>query len=182
MPEPQITPARSGSISVNESWESLMASSATTIAYWVKGSSFRASFRSMKFETSKPLISQANLVLKRVASKRVIAAAPDFPFFKPSQYSWRVFPIGVNAPTPVITTRLKVIRWVGGGDIGLFLHVLLEVRNRLPNGSNVLSLVVRDRNVEFLFEFHDQFYGIQRIGSKVVGKACFRSNFRLFYT
>ena len=42
---------------------------------------------------------------------RVMGAAPEIPFFKPSQYACRVFPIGVSAPTPVITTLLKVIQW-----------------------------------------------------------------------
>tara|TARA_B100002019_G_scaffold158993_1_gene136936 strand:- start:589 stop:714 length:126 start_codon:yes stop_codon:yes gene_type:complete len=35
-----------------------------------------------------------------------MGAAPLVPDNKPSQYSGRVFPIGVRAPNPVITTRL----------------------------------------------------------------------------
>jgi hypothetical protein len=39
------------------------------------------------------------------ASKQEIVAAPLVPETSPSQYASFVFPIGVNAPIPVTTTR-----------------------------------------------------------------------------
>lgn len=54
------------------------------------------------------------LGFKREALNLVMGAAPLFPAFKPSQYCWRLFPIGVNAPAPVTTTLLNVIQSVSG--------------------------------------------------------------------
>src|SRR5688572_3802078 len=123
-------------MSANGRFESLIASSTATIAYCAKGSIFRASLRSIKLPMSKFLISQANFVLKSLASKRVIGAAPDLPFFSPSQYSVRVLPIGVSAPSPVTTTRFKIMIdgvWLNYGSGQLFLHVLFQVRDSLAN-------------------------------------------------
>src|SRR5260221_456613 len=179
MPEPQITPTRSGFKSASGRLAFFIASSTTAIAYCVNGSIFRDSFRSMNFSGSKPLTSQANLVLNFVVSNFVIGAAPLFPFFNPSQYSLSVLPKAVSAPAPVITTRLKLMRKRTVND--LFLHVLFQVRNRLTYGRDVLCLIVRNGEVKFLFELHDEFYSVQTVSAKVVGEASLRGNFRLFY-
>ena len=59
--------------------------------------------------------------------------------------------------------------------------MLFQVAHSLPNGGNVLSLIVGDRHVELLFEFHDQLNRVERIGAQVVCEACFGSYFRGFY-
>src|SRR5579859_344855 len=177
MPDPQITPTRSGSKSASGRLEFFIASSTTAIAYCVKGSIFRASFRSMNFSGSKPFTSQANLVLNLVVSNFVMGAAPLFPFFKPSQYSGSVLPMAVSAPAPVITTRLKVMRW---RKYILFLYVLFQIGNRLANSSDIFSLVIRNRKVELLFKLHNEFYGVKAIRAQVVGEAGLRGHFRFF--
>ena len=47
---------------------------------------------------------------------------------------------------------------------------------------NVLSLLVGDGNVEFLFKFHNQLHRIQGIRSQIIGKACLGSNFAIINT
>src|SRR5579871_1521241 len=140
MPDPQMTPTRSGSRSANGRLAFFIASSTTAIAYCVNGSIFRASFRSTYFSGSKPFTSQANFVLNLVVSNFVIGAAPLFPFFNPSQYSESVLPMAVSAPAPVITTRLNVMRW---RKYVLFLYVLFQVGDRLTYRGNVFCLVIR---------------------------------------
>src|SRR5882762_2120087 len=177
MPDPQITPTRSGSRSANGRLAFFIASSTTAIAYCVKGSIFRDSFRSMNFSGSKPFTSQANFVLNFVVSNFVMGAAPLFPFFKPSQYSGSVLPMAVSAPAPVITTRLKVMRW---RKYGLFLYVFFQIRDRLTNRSDIFSLIIWNRKVEFLFKLHNEFNSVETISAKVIGEACLRGYFRFF--
>ena len=50
-----------------------------------------------------------NFVLNSEQSKYVIGAAPLLPSFRPCQNSDKLFPMGVSAPIPVITTRLGII-------------------------------------------------------------------------
>ena len=56
-------------------------------------------------------------------------------------------------------------------ELGLF-RVLGNVVDRLSYGANFFSLVIRDGDVELLFELHDEFYSVQRIRSQIVGEAC----------
>jgi hypothetical protein len=51
--------------------------------------------------------------------------------------------------------------WLYKGSGQLFLYVLLQVRDGLANGGDIFSLVVWDRNIEFLFELHNKFYGVK---------------------
>ena len=50
--------------------------------------------------------------------------------------------------------------------MGLF-RVLFDVVDGIAYGSDLLSLVIGDGDAEFLLEFHDEFYSVQRIGSQV---------------
>ena len=54
--------------------------------------------------------------------------------------------------------------------MGLF-RVLFDVVDGIAYGSDLLSLVIGDGDAEFLLEFHDEFYSVQRIGSQVVREA-----------
>ena len=57
------------------------------------------------------------------------------------------------------------------------LSVFFDVRYSITYSTNLLSLVIRNRDTEFFFEFHDKFYSVKRICSQVVSEACFVSNF-----
>jgi hypothetical protein len=108
-PEPQITPTFSLLTFTSVSPESAIAWSAITTPNWVNKSIFRASCLGIKSVTSKFFTSHANLVLKLVASKRVIKSQPLTPFERPFQNSSTVLPMGVSAPSPVTTTLFNVI-------------------------------------------------------------------------
>ena len=60
--------------------------------------------------------------------------------------------------------------------------ILLDVRDSITNSSDLFSSFIRNRNTEYLFEFHNQFYCIQRICAEVIGKTCTLLNFALFNT
>ena len=110
IPDPQITPALSGFKVVKSIFASFTASSTDAMAYCTKGSSFLASFLSMKSSGLKFFNSQANRVLNLDASKRVIGPAPLTPAIKLFQNSGTVLPSGVSAPNPVTTTLLSSIK------------------------------------------------------------------------
>src|SRR5690606_3323781 len=82
----------------------LIASSTEIKAYCVNKSYFLASAFSIWFNGSKPLSSQANFVLNFDVSNFVMGLAPLTPFKSDCQKSSTLFPMGVNAPNPVITT------------------------------------------------------------------------------
>ena len=130
--------------------QSLTASSPTTIPNWVLGSIFLTSFLFKWSRISKFFISQANFVLNFSGSKRVMGPAPLVPFSKLDQYSSLLLPMGVRAPTPVITTRFNSICI----ELNLF-NVFFQISNCLSYRADVFSLVVRDGNIKFFFKFHD---------------------------
>lgn len=57
------------------------------------------------------------------------------------------------------------------------LSVFFDVRYSIAYSTNLLSLVVGDRDTEFFLEFHDKFYSVKRVCSKIVSEASFVSNF-----
>ena len=101
-----------------------------------------ASRASRYFDPSQSLISQANVVLRPVVSKRVIGPAPLLPANIDDQVSSAVLPIGVTKPTPVITTRRRM------DLLSVRLHVVECVFDRL----DLLGIFVWNFNIEFLFE------------------------------
>src|SRR6476646_825184 len=84
---------------------SAMASWAAAIAKWMNRLIRRAILRSIAIVGSKPFTSAAMRMSKSDASNAVIGAAPDVPAVRACQYSGALLPIGVTAPTPVITAR-----------------------------------------------------------------------------
>ena len=65
--------------------------------------------------------------------------------------------------------------------VKLFL-VLLDIVDRVTDGSDLLSVLVRNLDIESLLEFHDQLHGVERVCAQVVGKACFGHYLRLLNT
>lgn len=60
--------------------------------------------------------------------------------------------------------------------------MLLDVLDSVAYGSDLLSILVRNLNVESLLELHDQLNGIERVCAQVVGEACFGYYLRLLDT
>src|SRR6056297_78517 len=87
-----------------------MASSEAYRPYCVKRSDRLISFLSNLLFGSKSFTSQAKWVGNFSGLNLVIGAAPLLPFTAFSQNSETVFPNGVRAPSPVITTRVSFIR------------------------------------------------------------------------
>ena len=52
------------------------------------------------------------------------------------------------------------LRWQPILIIHLFC-VLLDISDSITYSTDLLSLIVGDRNTEFLLKFHDELYGIQ---------------------
>ena len=81
-----------------------IASFAATIANWVNRSIFRRSLGSITDSKSRLRTSPANLTLRLLTSRSVIGPIPQTPFFADSHISLQLFPMGVTAPIPVMTT------------------------------------------------------------------------------
>ena len=60
--------------------------------------------------------------------------------------------------------------------------VRLDVVDSITYGSDLLSVLIRDLDIESLFELHDQLYGVERVCAQVVGEAGFGYYFRLLDT
>src|SRR5688572_17870967 len=100
----------------------------------------------MKFRGSKLLSSPAIRVGKPVVSNRVIGAMPDRPWTRDVQNSSAVFPTGVTAPTPVMTTRGALNAPASAGPLDLFL----DVADGVPDRGDLLGVLVRDLEAELL--------------------------------
>src|SRR5699024_9027384 len=85
---------------------SAMASAAAYMANWEKRSIRRTSFLSSTLVGSKFFTSAARETFWLEASYRVMGAMPHTPARAASQVSETVWPRGVTAPIPVMTTRL----------------------------------------------------------------------------
>src|SRR5688572_10955805 len=55
------------------------------------------------------------------------------------------------------------------------LSMLFQISYSLTNCGNGLSLLIRNRDIEFFFEFHDQFYSVERVCSQVICERSFIS-------
>ena len=106
IPEPNITPILSLFISSKLRLLSLIDSLAAITANWVYLSILLDSFLSIKSLGSKSLTSAAIFTFKFSALNKVISSIPFLPSLIPSQKLSTLFPIGVIAPRPVITTLL----------------------------------------------------------------------------
>src|SRR4029079_446372 len=110
---------------------------------------------------SNPFTPQAKRTCWLEASNLVMGAAPDFPSRRPRQVESTSVPTGVTSPRPVTTTR-----WVK-----LFPDFLVEVRHGITDGAELFRLLVRDIDVEFLLEGHDQLDRVEAVGAEVFHEA-----------
>src|SRR5687767_6513176 len=46
--------------------------------------------------------------------------------------------------------------------------MFLDVVDRLPDGLDLLGLLVGDRELELVLELHHEFYGVERVGVQVI--------------
>src|SRR5258708_3990808 len=121
---------------------------------------FLISFFSMKFSGSKALTSAAIRQAKAVASKPVMPSTPLLPASNAGQTSAVVLPTAQIMPNPVMRTRRPKLL--------ACLRVLAAAVDRIRNGADLLGVFVWNLDVERFFEGHDQFDGVQRIGSQIV--------------
>ena len=77
--------------------------------------------------------------------------------------------------------KFKAIRGCECSFYKLFL-VLFDILDSVANGSDLLSVLVRNLDIESLLEFHAQLHGVERVCTQVVGKACFGYNLRFLDT
>src|SRR5207249_12084504 len=102
-------------------------------------------------------------------------------------------PSGVNTPTPVTTTRRRVIidTYRAQPNPPLLLsrvhtHVCLDIPHRLYHRGNLFGILVRDLDAKFFLQGHDEFDHVERIGPEIVHKRGLRGDFidcdpELFY-
>src|SRR5499427_1113148 len=122
------------------------------MARWMKRPILRASFfsrywRGSKFFTSAP-IWQANAE----TSKLVMRSMPLLPASSACQTSSALLPTPQMSPTPVTTTRRAKL---------FSFRVGVDVVDRILDGADLLSLLVRNFDIEGLFEGHYEFDGIE---------------------
>src|SRR5512144_986901 len=129
----------------------------------MKVSMCRAPFAGMYSSTLKPFTSPANLQAKFDASNLVMLAMPVRPASRLAQPSATVLPTGLTSPSPVTTTRRRVIR--AGLRSGLL--VLDGVVDRQLHRGDLLGLFVGDLDAELVFERHHQFHRVERVGAQV---------------
>src|SRR3954452_20858748 len=90
-----------------------------------------------------------------------MGAAPERPASSPCQVDSTSVPTGVTSPRPVTTTRC----------VKLFPDLLVEIRHGIADGAELLRFLVRDIDVEFFLESHDQLDGVEAVGAEVLHKA-----------
>ena len=109
IPEPMKVPMFSQFSSVISRPDIAMASPAATQANWENLSSLFASFLSRWSLATKSFTSPAIRTGNSEASNCLIVSIPETPFLRLFQVSSTLFPTGVMAPTPVITTLWLIL-------------------------------------------------------------------------
>ena len=71
-------------------------------------------------------------------------------------------------------TRIGVIWATGVGGIDSYAKAMMEYC--AGDGTPRFSLLVRDGDIKLFLELHDQLNRVERIGTKIIGKGCFRRN------
>src|SRR5215211_2104669 len=158
MPLPMMTPVRSGDGNFPSSPACVTAWWAAASANCAKRSYRRASLRSMYNRGSNPFTSQANRTDSFSGSNLVIGAAPGVPASSAVQVESTSVPTGVTSPRPVTTTRCAK----------LLSDLLVEIIHGIADGPKLLGVLVRDIDVEFLLERHDQLDGVEAVGAEVL--------------
>src|SRR3990170_4997560 len=133
----------------------------------MNGSIFLTSFFSIHRSGSKPLTSAAKRVGYLAASNLVMGPMPDRPSPMAVQNSSTVFPTGVTAPSPVMTTRRSLTAPPPRSDQPL-RRVVLDVLDGVSHRRDLLGILVRDLDVERLLERHDQLHGVQGVGAEIL--------------
>src|SRR5882762_3230150 len=174
MPDPICTPTRSSFSGVICNCDIFIASSDAASARWMNRPIFLISFFSMNFSGSKDLTSAAIWQAKAEASNPVMRATPLLPASNAGHTSAVVLPTAQIIPKPVMTTRRAKLL--------ACLRMFADVIDRIRYGANLLGVFVRNLDVERLFERHDQFHGVQRVGSQVVHERSARRNLALVHT
>src|SRR6516225_9426162 len=90
---------------------------------------------------------QAILVARSSVRNLVMGLAPDLPASSADQLSSTPHASGVTSPRPVTTTRRMAESGVG----------FVDILDRVADGHDGLSGVIRDLDAEFFFERHHQF-------------------------
>ena len=141
MPPPPVfttTPTRSrwsGSMALKSSPESRTASMPAPIANWMKRLIRRAILASMTVDGSKSTTSAAIRTSWAEASKCVVGRVPVTPAIRFDQYVGKSLPIGMIAPSPVMTARragsCSAKRFLRSGTGGDCNRVWKDVPERL---------------------------------------------------
>src|SRR5256885_9416095 len=119
----------------------------------MKVSMWRASFAGMYSSTLKPFTSPANLHAKFDGSNFVMVAMPDLPASRLDQPSATVLPTGLTRPSPVTTTRRRLMRILLSCSGLLVLHGVVD---RQLHRRDLLGFLVGDFDLELVFECHHQ--------------------------
>src|SRR3954454_11494199 len=182
MPEAIATPTRSPSSPASEAAPekpaSCQASIAATRANWAERSSRRALTRS-RTSAGSTAIRPAIRTGRGSAHSSVRARTPERPATRASQVLGTSPPTGLVVPIPVTTTRVRLMttlrskgfwnqalrcRRRGSGVAGR----VLDERDGVADGLEVLDLVVRDRHAELLLGGHDDLDHGERVDIEVV--------------
>src|SRR5215218_6943318 len=86
--------------------------------------------------------------------------APGFASRRACQVVATSLPTGVTTPSPVTTTR-RFIR----------PDLLVQVRDRVADGAELLRVLVGDVDVELLLELHDQLDDVEAVGAEILDEA-----------
>src|SRR6186713_344270 len=133
----------------------------------MKVSMCRASLAGKYSSTLKPFTSPAKRQANGDASNLVMVAMPERPATMLAHPSATVLPTGLMRPSPVTTTRRRLMRCCSVGNEGSGLLVLDGVVDRQLHGGDLLGFFVGDLDAELVFEGHHQFHGVERIGAQV---------------
>src|SRR5215469_2451347 len=142
------------------------------MARWIKRAILRASFFSTYWSGSKFLTSAPIWQANCDTSKLTMRSTPLVPASSAFHTSSALLPTPHISPTPVTTTRRAKL---------LSFRVGVDVVDRVFHGADLLCLLVGDFDVEGLFECHNQFDRVQRVGAEVVYKRCIGCNLALVY-
>src|SRR6267143_3306270 len=178
MPEPICTPTFSALSGVTLSCDIFIASSAAASAKWMKRPIFLTSLFSMNWKGSKLRTSPAIWQANAEASNWVMRSIPLLPASRACHTESVVLPTAQIRPTPVMTTRLSKLL----AKLLACLRVFADVLHGIRNGANLLRILVRDFNIEGLFEGHHELDGIERIGAQVVHERSAGRDFALVHT
>src|SRR5215510_9176650 len=144
----------------------------------MKVSIFLISFFGTKREGSNSLTSAAIREVNGDGSNRVIGPTPFFPARSASQFASFPIPTGETRPIPVTATRRgeekRGMTFQGPGSV--LRGILLDVGDGVFDFLDLLGGLVRNLDVERLFESHHELHRVKRIRPEVVHEGSFRGD------